>query len=95
MDGLPPIPRDSNDKGMAAMLDAPTEEATLFGHLLLISSIMAAMTSHEKKTNKQKNTYTRFLKKIQIQLFGPTVKRVGRPTSFRVHARGDYVRASH
>lgn len=62
MDGLPPIPRDSNDKGMAAMLDAPTEEATLFGHLLLISSIMAAMTSHEKKTNKQ-------TKKIHIQDF--------------------------
>ena len=32
MDGLPPIPRDSNDKGMAAMLDVPTEEATLVGN---------------------------------------------------------------
>lgn len=36
-------------KALASMLDVPTEEATLVGHLLLISSIMAAMTSHEKK----------------------------------------------
>ena len=73
------------------MLDAPTEEATLVGHLLLISSIMAAMTSHEKK----KKYIYKIFKKIQIQLFGPTVKRVHRLTSFRVHARGDYLRASH
>lgn len=64
MDGLPPIPRDSNGKGMAAMLDVPTEEATLVGHLLLISSIMAAMTSHEKK-----NTYTRFFLKNSDSIF--------------------------
>lgn len=90
MDGLPPIPRDSNGKGMAAMLDVPTEEATLVGHLLLISSIMAAMTSHEKKIHIQD-----FLKKIQIQVFGPTVKSVDRLTPFRVRARGNYLRASH
>ena len=36
-------------KALTAMLDVPAEEATLVGHLLLISSIMATMTSHEKK----------------------------------------------
>lgn len=71
MDGLPPIPRDSNDKGMAAMLDAPTEEATLVGHLLLMSCIMAAMTSHEKN---KKNTYTRFFKKFRFNCLDRELK---------------------
>lgn len=75
MDGLPPIPRDSNDKGMAAMLDAPTEEATLFGHLLLISSIMAAMTSHEKKKQTNKKIHIQdFLKKFRFNCLDRLLK---------------------
>lgn len=62
MDGLPPIPRDTDDKGMAAMLDVPTKEATLVGHLLLIPSIMAAMTSHEKHIQDTKYIYKIFFK---------------------------------
>ena len=43
-DGLQLIPRESNDKDMAAML---VELTTGIRNLLSLSSNMAAMTSHE------------------------------------------------
>ena len=44
IDGLQSLARESNDKDVAAMLDELTIEGK---HLLLSSSNMAAMTSHD------------------------------------------------
>ena len=79
-------------KALAAMLDVPTEEATSVGHLFanIIHHGCDDVTRKNRKIHIQD-----FLKKFQIQFFGPTVKRVDRPTSFRVQTRGNYLRASH